>query len=164
MATPLRFRFWIKAIQAGVLAVVVCFSVGATDASARYNYLNHQLMCSCGCGQVLGECNHVGCPDSPVQLAELRTAMDAGRTDQQILSDFAAKYGETVLAAPTTHGFDLVAWIAPGAVFLAALLGTILLVRHWSVGRKDAAEAARTPEMDALRERIRRETGSEGGY
>lgn len=164
MASRLRFRFWIKAIQAGALAVVVCFSVGATDASARYNYLNHQLMCSCGCGQVLGECNHVGCPDSPVQLAELRTAMDAGRTDQQILSDFAAKYGETVLAAPTTHGFDLVAWIAPGAVFLAALLGTILLVRHWSVGRKDAAEAARTPEMDALRERIRRETGSEGGY
>lgn len=153
-----------KAIQAGALAVVVCFSVGASDASARYNYLNHQLMCSCGCGQVLGECNHVGCPDSPVQLAELRTAMDAGRTDQQILSDFAAKYGETVLAAPTTHGFDLVAWVAPGAVFLAALLGTILLVRHWSVGRKDAAEAARTPEMDALRERIRRETGSEGGY
>ena len=164
MASRLRFRFWIKAIQAGALAVVVCFSVGATDASARYNYLNHQLMCSCGCGQVLGECNHVGCPDSPVQLAELRTAMDAGRTDQQILSDFAAKYGETVLAAPTTHGFDLVAWIAPGAVFLAALLGTILLVRHWSVGRKDAAEAARTPEMDALRDRIRRETGSEGGY
>lgn len=164
MASPLRFKFWMKAIQAGALAVVVCFSVGATDASARYNYLNHQLMCSCGCGQVLGECNHVGCPDSPVQLAELRTAMDAGRTDQQILSDFAAKYGETVLAAPTTHGFDLVAWVAPGAVFLAALLGTILLVRHWSVGRKDAAEAARTPEMDALRERIRRETGSEGGY
>ena len=85
-------------------------------------------------------------------------------TDQQILSSFAAKYGATVLAAPTTHGFDLVAWIAPAAVFLAALLGTILLVRHWSVGRKNAGEPTNTPEMDALRERIRRETGSEGGY
>ena len=121
-------------------------------------------MCSCGCGQVLGECNHVGCPDSPVQLSELRTAMNTGMTDQQILDSFAAKYGATVLAAPRTQGFDLVAWIAPLAVFLAALLGTILLVRHWSVGRKNAAEPASTPEMNALRDRIRRETGNEGGF
>src|SRR5689334_587180 len=106
MATPLRFTFWIKAVQAGVLAVAVCFSMGATNASGRYDHLNHQLMCSCGCGQVLGECNHVGCPDSPVQLAELKTAMSEGMSDQQILSSFAAKYGATVLAAPTTHGFD----------------------------------------------------------
>lgn len=163
MATPLRFTFWIKAVQAGALAIAVCFSVGASDSSARYDHLNHQMMCSCGCGQVLGECNHVGCPDSPVQLAELRTAMSAGMTDQQILSSFAAKYGATVLAAPTTHGFDLVAWIAPAAVFLAALLGTILLMRHWAVGRKNVSQQASTPEMDALRERIRRETGSEEG-
>lgn len=159
-----RFRFWIKAVQAGFLAVAVCFSIGASDASARYDHLNHQLMCSCGCGQVLGECNHVGCPDSPVQLSELRTAMNTSMTDQQILDSFAAKYGATVLAAPRTQGFDLVAWIAPLAVFLAALLGTILLVRHWSVGRKNAAEPASTPEMNALRDRIRRETGNEGGF
>lgn len=164
MAARLRFTFWIKAIEAGVLAIAVCFSVGASDASARYDYLNHQLMCSCGCEQVLGECNHVGCPDSPVQLAELKTAMNARMTDQQILSSFAAKYGATVLAAPTTHGFNLVAWIAPGAVFLAALLGTILLMRHWAVGRRNATQATNTPEMEALRERIRRETGSEGGF
>jgi cytochrome c-type biogenesis protein CcmH/NrfF len=157
-----RQRKWIKATQACLLAVAVCFSVGATDSSARYDHLNHQLMCSCGCGQVLGECNHVGCPDSPVQLAELRTAMNAGMNDQQILDSFAAKYGMTVLAAPPAKGFDLVAWIAPFAVFLAALLGTILLVRHWSVGKKEAAQPVSTPEMDAIRERIRRETGSEG--
>ena len=164
MATPLRFTFWIRSVQAILLAAAVCFSVGATDASARYDHLNHQMMCSCGCGQVLGECNHVGCPTSPVQLAELKTAMNAGLADQQILDSFVAKYGATVLAAPTTHGFDLVAWVAPFAVFFAALLGTVLLVRHWSVGRKEAAQPARTPEMDALHERIRRETGNEGGY
>ena len=84
--------------------------------------------------------------------------------DKQILASFAAKYGATVLAAPTTTGFNLVAWIAPFAVFLAALLGTILLIRHWSIGRKQSAEPANTPEMDALRDRIRRETGSEGSF
>src|SRR5579863_10050188 len=164
MATPLRFTFLIRSVQAIVLAGAVCFSVGATDASARYDHLNHQMMCVCGCGQVLGECNHVGCPSSPVQLAELRTAINGGMADQQILDSFTAKYGATVLAAPRTHGFDLVAWIAPFAVLLAALFGTILLVRHWSANRKDAAPATDTPEMDALRDRIRHETGSEGGF
>ncbi len=52
-------------------------------------------------------------------------------TDQQIMDAFVAKYGATVLAAPTTKGFDLVAWVAPFAVFAAALLGTILLIRRW---------------------------------
>jgi cytochrome c-type biogenesis protein CcmH/NrfF len=164
MKAMFQNRKWIKGVQAAVLAVAVCFSIGATDSSARYDKLNHQLMCSCGCGQVLGECNHVGCPDSPVQLAELKTAMNTGMDDKQILSSFAAKYGATVLAAPTTTGFNLVAWIAPFAVFLAALLGTILLIRHWSIGRKQETEPANTPEMDALRDRIRRETGSEGSF
>ena len=58
-------------------------------------------------------------------------------SDKQILDSFAAKYGATVLAAPTTQGFDLVAWIAPFAVFAAPRCSApILLVRHWSVGKK----------------------------
>src|SRR5262249_15123694 len=103
-------------------------------------------------------------PDSPVQLAELRTAINNGMTDQQVLDSFAAKYGATVLAAPRTHGFDLVAWIAPFAVLAAALLGTFLLVRHWSVCKKGITQQASTPVKDGTHERIRRETGSEGGY
>jgi cytochrome c-type biogenesis protein CcmH len=155
----------LKSAQALLLAAAVCFSLGATDASSRYDHLSHQLMCSCGCGQMLGECNHVGCPSSPVQLAELRTAINAGLGDKEILESFASKYGATVLAAPTTSGFNLVAWIAPFAVFLAALLGTILLVRHWSVGKTQVPEPTPSPEMDALRERIRRETDTvNGGY
>lgn len=164
MRVMIRNRKWIKGVQAAALAVAVCFSIGATDATARYEKLNHQFMCSCGCGQVLGECNHVGCPASPVQLAELKTDMANGMGDKEIMNSFAAKYGATVLAAPTTTGFNLVAWIAPFAVFLAALLGTILLVRHWSLGKKEVAEPASTPEMDAIRERIRRETSNEGSY
>jgi cytochrome c-type biogenesis protein CcmH len=75
-----------------------------------------------------------------------------------------------VLAAPTTQGFDLVAWIAPFAVFGAALLGTILLIRRWSglAGAKALASAP-DPAIDdpadrERREKIRRETGSDGGF
>ena len=161
-----RLPFWIKTTQAALLAIAVCFSLGATDAGSRYTDLNHRLMCTCGCAQLLGECNHVGCPNSAGELGELRADIQGGASDKAILDSFVGKYGAIVLAAPTTHGFDLVAWIAPFAVFAAAMLGTILLVRRWSVGKTQTV-AADTSKMDPVererREQIRRETG-EGGF
>lgn len=156
---------WVKAAQALLLAVAVCFWAGAASDSARFNNLSHRLMCTCGCAQLLGECNHVGCTESGRERNELSAAIASGATDDQILGSFAAKYGVTALAAPPTKGFSLVAWVAPFAVFAAALLGTILLVRHWSLGRAAASAQAMTPEMVALREKIRRETeaGADGG-
>lgn len=161
--------FWLKSVEALLLAVAVCFSLGATDSSARYHDLNHRLMCTCGCAQLLGECNHVGCPSSGQELSELSADIAAGMSDQQIFSAFTAKYGATVLAAPTTHGFDLVAWIAPFAVFGAALLGTILLIRRWAglAGAKSQTApdiAIDDPADRERREKIRRETGSDGGF
>ncbi len=169
MATPSRFAFWIRFVEISVLAVAICFSLGASDDSARFNNLGHRLMCTCGCAQLLGECNHVGCPESGHELKELSAAIASGMSDQQVLDAFSAKYGATVLAAPPTKGFDLVAWIAPFAVFAAALLGTILLIRRWGGlrGKTKAAiageAAAIDPEEQERMERIRRETG-EGGF
>jgi cytochrome c-type biogenesis protein CcmH/NrfF len=159
-----RLTFCLKAAQAFALAIAVCFTLGATDAGTRYNNLNHRLMCTCGCAQILGECNHVGCPNSSEELDLLRGSMANGDTDQKIFDSFAAKYGATVLAAPPTSGFNLVAWIAPFAVFAAALLGTILLVRHWTIGKSELVPQPANPDIDALRDRIRRETGGEGSY
>ena len=162
MPKSMNMSTWMKAVQALLLAVAVCFWTGAASDSARFNDLGHRLMCTCGCAQLLGECNHVGCTESGRERNELSAAIASGATDQQILNSFAAKYGMTVLAAPPTRGFSLVAWVAPFAVFAAALLGTILLVRHWSLGRTGAAAQAATPEMNALREKIRRETEAGG--
>lgn len=160
---------WMKVAQAAALAIAVCFSLGATDSNARYYDLNHRMMCTCGCAQLLGECNHVGCTQSGEELALLRTNIAGGMGDKEILAAFTTKYGATVLAAPGTHGFDLVAWIAPFAVFAAALLGTILLIRRWSgiSAAKAQVAAANAPiETSAdveRRERIRRETSFDTG-
>lgn len=159
-----RWSLWLKSAQALALAVAVCFSLGATDATSRVNTLGRQLMCTCGCAQLLGECDHAGCQNRGEEMDLLRSGVIAGNTDKQIFDSFAAKYGATVLAAPPASGFNLVAWIAPFAVFAAALLGTILLVRHWTVAKPEMAAEPGDPEMEALRARIRRETGEEGGY
>ena len=165
-----RLSFWIRTAQALLLAVAVCFSLGAADASARIDNLGHRLMCTCGCVQLLGECDHAGCPSRGEEMAELATGIQTGEADKDILNAFAAKYGATVLAAPRTEGFDLVAWIAPFAVFAAALLGTILLVRRWSgVAGMESRAVVRTqasqlnPEEQERRARIRRDTDTDGG-
>jgi cytochrome c-type biogenesis protein CcmH len=166
MGTPSRSM---KVLEAAVLAVAVCLSLGATDSNARYHDLNHRFMCVCGCAQLLGECNHVGCTQSGEELTLLRTDIAAGMGDSEILAAFSNKYGATVLAAPATHGFDLVAWIAPFAVFAAALLGTILLIRRWSgLSAAKALAAAANATVDdpadrERRERIRRETDFDTG-
>jgi cytochrome c-type biogenesis protein CcmH len=164
MTTPRRPAFWIKSAQALLLLLAVCFSLGASDAGSRFNNLNHRLMCTCGCNELLGECNHVSCPMSGPELKELSAEIAAGKSDKEILAAFAAEYGATVLAAPSTQGFNLVAWIAPFAVLAAALLGVVLLVRRWTADKTETSEQISSPASEALRNQIRRETGGDGGF
>ena len=155
--------------QALLVALVVCLSLGttaATDSTQHFNKLGQKLMCSCGCAQGLMGCDHVGCPNREGEMDQLRTGIASGMTDQAILNGFVEQWGATVLAAPTTKGFDLVAWIMPFAVAALALIGTILLVRNWARHQPAATATQLSPAQakaeDTMRERIRRETGTDG--
>jgi cytochrome c-type biogenesis protein CcmH len=154
--------------QSLLVVAIVGITLGATDPESRFNDLGHKMICQCSCSQVMLECNHVGCPVSPVMRNELSDGISKGMNDSLILQSFVQKYGAVVLAAPTTEGFDLLAWIMPFAVAFAGLLGTVLLVRHWAKQQPTlATQAARSKNPaqarfeDDMRERIRRETDTE---
>lgn len=160
MLRRMTVRRWMQSAAVALLAVIM---LGAVDSSSRFGKLGHQMMCVCGCGQILLECNHVGCPDSDRMIGELREQVGSDATDTAIMNWFAAKYGPTVLAAPIRGGFDNVAWITPMAVFLLAIVGTGVLVVMWRKRSAPRTAHAGVPmeisrENDALRERIRRET------
>ncbi len=134
--------------------------IGA-DSDAHFNKLGHQLMCACGCNQVLLECNHVGCTYSDRMRNELSAGLERGDSDSLVLQSFVQKYGSTVLAAPTSKGFNRVAWIMPFAVFLLAIFGTIWLVRLWksrAVAQPVAPPSLDAQELDELRKKARKET------
>jgi len=134
--------------------------VGA-DSDARFNKLGHQLMCACGCNQVLLECNHVGCTYSDRMRGELQAGIDRGDNDSLVLQSFVQKYGNTVLAAPTSTGFNRVAWIMPFAVFVLACIMTVWLVRLWksrAVAQPVARPQMKEEELDELRKQARKET------
>jgi cytochrome c-type biogenesis protein CcmH len=149
--------------QGLLVAAIVCVSVGATDQAARFDKVGSHLMCTCGCAQSLLGCDHVGCPSRGAEMDQLRQGIASGKSDAAILDSFVADYGAVVLSAPTTKGFDLLAWIMPFAVSAVALIGTIFLVRHWAKNQPRLAPV-RPPAPKAeeeMRERIRRETGTE---
>jgi hypothetical protein len=52
----------VRVSQLALLCILIAVTAGATDSSARFDKDSHELMCGCGCNQLLGECNHVGCP------------------------------------------------------------------------------------------------------
>ena len=154
-----RPKLWAFAL---VLASALLLMAAADDPGGkRFDRLGHAMMCQCGCGQIMLECNHVGCSSSEQMRKELRAAMDRGENDKAILAGFVAKYGPTVLSAPTGKGFDLVAWIMPVVIFIAGILGVALVVRTWK--RRAPAPAAGAPdeaagEMDEYRRRVHEET------
>ncbi|MGH9602844.1 MAG: cytochrome c-type biogenesis protein [Terriglobales bacterium] len=135
------------------------FLLGAGD-DARYDKLGHAMICGCGCRQILLECNHVGCQVSDKMMRELRVALARGDSDDLVMQAFVQRYGETVRAAPEAKGFNLMAWITPFAMLLAGLLLAVIVLRRWSMrpAAVTAAPGASSPQIEALRERARKET------
>lgn len=147
-----------RALQLVLIVFVAFTMLGASSPSARYNRLGHDLMCTCGCAQILLECNHVGCTFSTAEIADLHAELDSGASDAAIFKFFSDKYGPTVLAEPNRGGFDDVAWIGPFAFLLLGIVLILLLLRLWQ--RKNAKAAVALPSSPHLQNLM----GSESAY
>jgi cytochrome c-type biogenesis protein CcmH len=146
-----------RALQCLILSLAIFAFSGASDPSTRFNEIGHQLMCICGCGEILLECNHVGCPDSDGMRNELMAAVTRGDSDSLVQQAFVQKYGPTVLAAPTTSGFDRTAWILPIVAFALGLLAIIFVVRSWKNRLPKPPTSCGPPVGDAELEKFRQQ-------
>jgi cytochrome c-type biogenesis protein CcmH/NrfF len=147
-----------RLLQTFAICVFAVTMLGAGSPDARYDKLGHKLVCQCGCNQILLDCNHVGCPVSPVMIQELRNQVASGLPDSGVLNFFIGKYGPIVLSAPMRGGFDNVAYIVPFAVFALAIFGVALLMRFWKRRQGNLVVAGPAAPSDSLHDRIRRDT------
>jgi cytochrome c-type biogenesis protein CcmH len=132
---------------AGTLAIVLAAAAmawigGAARGSAAVrptvNEVAQGLTCQCGCGLTVANCNHPTCEFAVPARAQIRKMIDEGRTRAEIIAFYREKYGEKVLSAPTTQGFNLLAWIMP---FAAVAIGGVFIgfaARRWRSNRTDA--------------------------
>jgi cytochrome c-type biogenesis protein CcmH len=151
-----------KAVQAAAMSVAVLVLLGARNPATRFSEIGHRMMCVCGCNQILLECNHVGCPASDGMRNELMASLTLGDSDSLVEQGFVQKYGPTVLAAPTTAGFDRLAYIIPFAVLILGLGLIVLMIRAWKNRQAPAIAGGLHPtcnvKLEQFRNQARKET------
>jgi cytochrome c-type biogenesis protein CcmH/NrfF len=157
----LRSHGFKKLAHAAFLVSAIFVFLGA-DNEARFNDLGHHMMCVCGCSQILLECNHVGCTYSDRMRGELMASLDKGDSDDLVLQGFVQKYGTAVIAAPTTTGFNRVAWIMPFVALAFGFVFMVWVVRVWknrpAPALADGIKPVRGADLEHFREQAQKET------
>ena len=154
-------QFSKRSVQLAVVILAIFLFLGAGD-DARFNKLGHSMMCICGCGQILLECNHVGCQSSDKMRNQLLAALDRGDNNDLIMQGFVQNYGPTVIAAPTATGFNRVAWIMPFVALALGMAFVVVVVRSWrnkpTPALADGIAIPHGGELDDYKRKARRET------
>jgi cytochrome c-type biogenesis protein CcmH len=146
---------WLGVVVAFILA---CAPAGAqqltTAQQARAKALSLKLKCMCGgCNDPAGACYHSGgtfsgpCDMALSEIKLIDQKVASGESDSDVLKDFVAQYGPTVLVDPPKRGFDLTAWVVPVLVPLIALFGVWELVRRWRQKHPLAAASATASQI-----------------
>ena len=129
----MRRALWAAALLAATAALVAAPAsalAGATQAVQPKTTLpdvEDEVMCPI-CGTAL---NLSSSPQADRERAFIRRQITAGKTKNQIKDELVAQYGTRVLAEPPKSGFDLTAWLVPGAAILVAAIAIALGLWRW---------------------------------
>jgi cytochrome c-type biogenesis protein CcmH len=105
-----------------IVALILAVPTQSSGAEARANLpdIEDEVMCTI-CGTLLAESDS---PQAERERALIRELIARGEEKEQIQDALVAEYGPRVLATPSGHGFDLLAWLVPG-LGIALALGAI---------------------------------------
>ncbi|HEY2107876.1 MAG TPA: cytochrome c-type biogenesis protein CcmH [Candidatus Binataceae bacterium] len=141
-------------------------AAGGAPARTTVQEVGEGLTCQCGCGLTVANCNHPSCGFAIPTRGEIVAMIQKGMTRAQIIQAFRHKYGEKVLSAPTTEGFNLLAWVIPYVVVGSGMVLIVIAVAQWRrepEAEGDATGARPTPAGDrvqfdtGLRQRLERD-------
>jgi cytochrome c-type biogenesis protein CcmH len=163
----LRARSIIRSVAApvacAILAAILAAAAIPVRAASTVDDVSQGLTCQCGCGLTVANCNHPNCAFSVPLRTEIAGMLAKGKTRPQIIAFYRAKFGEKVLSAPTTEGFNLLAWVMPFAALLLGCGFVVLMIGRWrrqspSLPSGPEAVSERVPVVDAgLKERLEEE-------
>ena len=121
----------------------------AADTDAAIQAIEKRLRCSCGCGLDIYTCRTTDftCTYSPALHKEVVRLAEQGKTDQQIIDEFIAQYGEAVLMAPPRRGFNLAGYFVPSIAIIIAAIFLVRLMRRWA--REGQAVVAPIPNPES---------------
>jgi len=133
----------------------------ADENEAEIQAIETRLACNCGCTLDVFTCRTTdfSCTYSPRLHREVLALRSQGKTAQQVLDAFVAKYGEKALMAPKPKGFNLAGYLVPGVTILSAGAALVVLIfrRRRAVAAAAPVPGAAPPTAsDEEMERLRR--------
>jgi cytochrome c-type biogenesis protein CcmH len=141
---------------------VVSAGVGASqDVDAAARRLEGKLMAPCCWTQTV---SHHYSPAADQMRKGIREKLSSGLTEEQILEAYVAEYGERILASPRARGFNILAYVLPGAFAILGVGVLILALRRFMASGRAAVAAVPlgdAPVSDAYAARIERELRDE---
>ncbi len=98
-------------------------SITADDLDNQVREISHKLRCP--------TCQAMSVKESDAGLSvnmknKVREMLKEGKSEEEILSFFEERYGEWILRSPKKEGFNLLLWLLPGTLLVAASLFLIL--------------------------------------
>ena len=116
------------------------------------------FVCQCSCNHQLSACGMLNCGSATPLRAEIQEHLKGGKSQKEIVEAFVAKYGKVILAAPTTQGFDLAAWLTPFAALSLGLIVVYFVIKTWTRRKPALAGNASTRVIpDAYRDKMEKE-------
>ncbi|MFL5907196.1 MAG: cytochrome c-type biogenesis protein CcmH [Solirubrobacterales bacterium] len=104
---------------AAAAALLAPSTAAAPAPRASLPDIEDEVMCPI-CGTLLELSD---APQADRERRLIRELIAQGKTKAQIKDELVAEYGPEILATPSGHGFDLLAWIVPGLAIALALCG-----------------------------------------
>ena len=123
--------------------------------------VGEKLACLCGgCKNSVGTCPMLGCHYATPKRAQIRKALEEGKSDDQIVAAAVKEQGLQALVTPPAEGFNILAWLMPVVMIGLGLLAIALFLRHMNAKRAAAANAPEVPAevLDRYHEQIEKET------
>jgi cytochrome c-type biogenesis protein CcmH len=124
-----------------VVVAAVALGIGAQRPPAprtleqRTLALASEVRCPVCVGETAAES---GTAASVAIRSEIRHGLAAGEKPAAILAGIEAAYGPGILEQPRTSGVDLLIWVIPAVVALAALAGLVVAFVWWDRRRRGA--------------------------
>jgi cytochrome c-type biogenesis protein CcmH len=142
------------------LALAVPIAVRAASTVTAQE-VEEGLTCQCGCGLTVANCNHPNCEFSVPAREQIEAMLHRGMTGPQVIAFFRHKYGEKILSAPTTTGFNLLAWVMPFAALMGGGIFVAVALGRWRAHPESPAPAPESNSAnggdDEMRRRLERD-------
>jgi cytochrome c-type biogenesis protein CcmH len=153
-------RRWLLAGMAAVLLLTSVWGAFASSDRTSVQEVSEGLTCQCGCGLTVANCNHPQCEFSVPVRRQIETLINQEMGAEQIIAFFRGKYGEKILSAPTSEGFNLLAWVMPFAAVFAGCFLIVGAISRWRANQRTEARASANdlaPIEPELRQRLEQE-------